>query len=160
MTLRNNRVPRLCNFTLCASLHSHRWIQTGVKIRKRLIWVKIYFFSRVTLTLVAAKTIGHFCYATASFVHHIVTICEFKLQSQSGNAQIGAKFVLTSVTLTFDLRLFMDITFVNCNNSWKCHDDTMTGTLWTRRSENDNTPQPLDQWTNSPFIGQQVGNKL
>ena len=28
----------------------------------------------------------------------------------------------------------------------------------TRRSENDNTPQPLDQWTNSPFIGQQVGN--
>ena len=28
----------------------------------------------------------------------------------------------------------------------------------TRRSENDNTPQPLDQWTNSPLIGQQVGN--
>ena len=28
----------------------------------------------------------------------------------------------------------------------------------TRRSENDNTPQPLDQWTNSPFIGQQAGN--
>ena len=27
-----------------------------------------------------------------------------------------------------------------------------------RRSENDNTPQPLDQWTNSPFVGQQVGN--
>ena len=28
----------------------------------------------------------------------------------------------------------------------------------TRRSENDNTPQALDQWTNRPFIGQQVGN--
>ena len=28
----------------------------------------------------------------------------------------------------------------------------------TRRSENDNTPQPQDQWTNSPFIGQQVEN--
>ena len=32
----------------------------------------------------------------------------------------------------------------------------------TRCSENDNTPQPLDQWTNSrartPFMGQQVGN--
>ena len=27
----------------------------------------------------------------------------------------------------------------------------------TRRSENDNTPQPLDQWTNSPFVSQQVG---
>ena len=30
--------------------------------------------------------------------------------------------------------------------------------VWTRPSENDNTPQPLDQWTNSPFMGQQVGN--
>ena len=29
---------------------------------------------------------------------------------------------------------------------------------WTRRSEKDNTSQPLDQWTNSPFMGQQVGN--
>ena len=28
----------------------------------------------------------------------------------------------------------------------------------TRRSKNDNTPRPLDQWTNSPFIGQRVGN--
>ena len=27
----------------------------------------------------------------------------------------------------------------------------------TKRSEND-TPQPLDQWTSSPFIGQQVAN--
>ena len=31
-------------------------------------------------------------------------------------------------------------------------------TKQTRRSENDDTPQPLDQWTNSPFIGQQIGN--
>ena len=28
----------------------------------------------------------------------------------------------------------------------------------TRHSENDNTPQPLDQWMNSSFMGQQVGN--
>ena len=28
----------------------------------------------------------------------------------------------------------------------------------TRRSENDNTPHPLDQWMNSSFMGQQVGN--
>ena len=31
-------------------------------------------------------------------------------------------------------------------------------TIITRRSENDDTPQPLDQWTNIPFMGQQVGN--
>ena len=30
--------------------------------------------------------------------------------------------------------------------------------LITRRSENDNTPHPLDQWTNSPFMGQHVEN--
>ena len=30
--------------------------------------------------------------------------------------------------------------------------------LLTRCWENDNTPQPLDQWTNIPFMGQQVGN--
>ena len=35
---------------------------------------------------------------------------------------------------------------------------TMASLSKTRRSENDNTPQPLDQRTNSPFIGQQVGN--
>ena len=34
---------------------------------------------------------------------------------------------------------------------------TMSQTT-TRRSENDNTPQPLDQWTNSPIIGQQAQN--
>ena len=28
----------------------------------------------------------------------------------------------------------------------------------TRHSENDSTSEPLDQWKNSPFIGQQVGN--
>ena len=49
------------------------------------------------------KTTGHLFYATSSFVHHFITIGEFKLELRSGNAQIGAKFVLTSVTLTFDL---------------------------------------------------------
>ena len=61
---------------------------------------------------------------------------------------------LWPLTLTF----CMDIMSVDGNNSWKFQDDTMTGTLSTRHSENDNTPQPLDQWKNSPLIGQQVGN--
>ena len=39
MTLRNNRAPFLSNMKLCASYHCHMWIQTGVKIRKRLNWV-------------------------------------------------------------------------------------------------------------------------
>ena len=40
MTLENNRASLLCCFKLCASFHSHWWIQTGVTVRKRPIWVK------------------------------------------------------------------------------------------------------------------------
>ena len=64
MTLKNNRAPLLSNIKLCAPIHHHMWIQTGVTVRKWPSWV------------------------------------------------------LTSVTLTVD--------------SWKFHDDTMTGTLWKR----------------------------
>ena len=50
MTLKNNRAPLLCYFKLYASFRSHQWIQAGVTVRKRPIWVKIDdFFSRVTL---------------------------------------------------------------------------------------------------------------
>ena len=50
-----------------------------------------------------------------------------------------------------------------CNNkiclfSWTWLPIWLNISSLTRRSENDNTPQPLDQWTNSPFTGQQVGN--
>ena len=45
---------------------------------------------------------GTFFYATSSFVHHFVAICEFQLELYSGKVQIGAKFALTSVTFTFD----------------------------------------------------------
>ena len=41
MTLKNNRAPILCYIKLCASFHSHRWIQTGVAVRKHSIRVKI-----------------------------------------------------------------------------------------------------------------------
>ena len=44
MTFKNNRVPLLCYFKLCASFCSHWWIQTGVRVRKRPIWVKCYAF--------------------------------------------------------------------------------------------------------------------
>ena len=42
--LQNNRAPLLCYFKLCAAFHSHWWIQTGVTVRKRLIWVKFHDF--------------------------------------------------------------------------------------------------------------------
>ena len=63
MTLKKNRAPLLCYFKLCASFLRHWCIQTGVTVRKRLIWVKIddSFFSHVTLKFDGWpwKTIGH-----------------------------------------------------------------------------------------------------
>ena len=47
MTFKNNRAPLLCYFKLCVSFHSHWWIQTGVTVRKRPIWVKFGDFSAV-----------------------------------------------------------------------------------------------------------------
>ena len=40
MTLKNNRAPLLCYFKLCAAFRTYWWIQTGVTVRKRPIWVK------------------------------------------------------------------------------------------------------------------------
>ena len=88
MTSKNNRAPLLCYFQLCASFRTHSsWcIETGVTVRKRSIRIKSDdFFNCVT------KTIGYLFYATSSFVHHFVTIVEFKLELQSGNAQFGSK---------------------------------------------------------------------
>ena len=92
MTPKINRTP-----LLCASFRSHKWIQTGVTVRKRLIWVKIYaFLSRVTLKFDVwpSKTIRHLFYATLSFVHHFVAIGEFKLELEPGNAQSGSNATL------------------------------------------------------------------
>ena len=94
LALENNRASLLCCFKLCATFHSHRWIQTGVTVRKRPIWVKFDdFLSRVTLKfdIWPWKTIGHLYYATSSSMHHFVAIGEFKLELQSGNAQFGSK---------------------------------------------------------------------
>ena len=114
MTLKNSRTPLLCYFKLCAAFRSHWWIQTGVTVRKRPIWVKINdFFSRVTLKFDGwpSKTIGHLFYATSSFVQHFVAIGEFRLELQSGNAQSGSKSTnitrkLLSISFRFVLQNF------------------------------------------------------
>ena len=93
MTL-GNRAPLLCCFKLCASFHSHRWIQTGVTVRKRSIRVKIgVLLSRVTLKFDRWpwKTIEHLFYVASSFLQYFIAIGEFKLKLQSGNAQFGSK---------------------------------------------------------------------
>ena len=52
--------------------------------------------------------IGHcdleiWLYATVNVVHHFIAICVFQMELQTRNAEIGTKFVLTFVTLIFDL---------------------------------------------------------
>ena len=92
-TLKNNRTPLLYYIKLCASFQSHGWIQTGVKVRKRSVGIKIdeFFvpwdleFRQMTL-----KKIGHLFYVASSFVHHFIAISEFKLELQSRSAQFGS----------------------------------------------------------------------
>ena len=94
MTLENNRAPLLYYIKLCASFQIHRWIQIGVTVRKRSIWVKIgNFLSRVTLKFDGWpwNTKGHLFYVASSFVHHFTAISEFELELQSGNAQFWSK---------------------------------------------------------------------
>ena len=79
---KNNRAPLLWCFKLCASFHSHWWIQTKVTVRKRSIRVKISdLLSPVTLKFNGWpwKTIGHLLYVASSFMHDFIAIRRFNL---------------------------------------------------------------------------------
>ena len=79
---------------MCIIFKSHRWIQTGVTVRRRSIRVKINdLLSHVTMKFDKWhwKTIGHLYYVASSFMHHFIAIREFKLKLQPGNAQFGSK---------------------------------------------------------------------
>ena len=107
MTLKNNRTPLLCYFKLCAPFPTYWWIQTGVTIRKRPIWVKFDDFqSRVSLKFDGWpwKTKGHFIYATSSFVQHFIAISEFKRELQSGNAQSGSNSTIFCAVWPWNLK--------------------------------------------------------
>ena len=101
--LKNNRAPLLYCFKLCASFHNHLWIQTGVTVRKRPIWVKFddFFEPRdleiwqMTLKNNRAPLLSNIKLC-ASFHHHIWI--------QTGvTVRKRLSLVLTPVTLTFDL---------------------------------------------------------
>ena len=103
MTPTNNRAPLLYYIKLCASFQIHQWIQTGVTVRKRPIWVKIdnifepcdLAILRTTLKNNRAPLLS-IIKLYASFHHH--------MWIQTGvTARKRLSRVLTSVTLTFDL---------------------------------------------------------
>ena len=104
---KNNKARLLYYIKLCVSFQIDQWIQTGVTVRKRPIWVKFDdFLSPVTLQFdVWPWKKGHLFYATSSFVHHFVAISDFKLEIQSGNGQFGSKLTIffSCLTLKFDV---------------------------------------------------------
>ena len=106
MTMKNNREPLPCSLKLCVSFHSHPIIWIGATNRKRSNQGQSVSFSpRVTFKFDRWpwKTIGHLFYATQSFMHNFVAICEFKIELQSGNTQFGLKLVIfvSRATLKF-----------------------------------------------------------
>ena len=130
MTLKKNRAPFVCYFMLiinCASFRGHGWIQTGVTVRKHLIWVKINIFwacdfeiCRMTLENNREPLLSNIK-LWALFHHHMWIQTGVMVQ----------KLLNWVLTLTFDLwpwPFAMDITSVIGNNSWKFHDDTTIGT--------------------------------
>ena len=107
ITLENNRAPLLCCFKLCASFHSHQWIQTGVTVRKRSIRVKIgNFFVLCDLeiwrmTLKTNRTPFLCCFKLcASFHSHLRIQTRVTVRKR----QIGVKIdvFLSRLTLKFD----------------------------------------------------------
>ena len=103
MTLENNRAPHLTYFKLCASFQSHRSIQTVVTVRKRQIRVKIGDFLppcdleiwQMTLKNNRASLLC--CFKQCAWFH-----CHMWIQT-GVTVRKRLSWVLTSVTLTFDL---------------------------------------------------------
>ena len=99
----DNRAPLLCYIKLCASFQCHQWIQTKVTVGKRSIRVKSGdFFVPCDLEIwwmtLKNNRAPLLCYfkLCASFHHHI--------WNQTGvTVRKLLSWVLTSVTLTFDL---------------------------------------------------------
>ena len=94
--------------TLCQALCVISWVNSNWSYSLETLEFgskSVIFLSCVTLKFDGWPwiTIGHIFYATSSFVHHFVTIGEFKLELQSGNAQFGSKLAIFSrVILKFD----------------------------------------------------------
>ena len=107
------------------------------------------FLSCVTLKFQGWPWIGHIFYATSSFVHNFVAICEFKTGVSVQKIPNLGKISFELFDLAFwllTLTFCMDISFVNDNYFWKFHDDTMTETgkgLWRTDRRTDGWTEPL-----------------
>ena len=108
MTWKNNRAPLLTYLSFV-----HHFVAIG-KFRLELLSGNSQFGSKSVIFLFRVtwkfdnrplKTIGQIFYATSSFVHNFIAICEFKLELQSRNSLIGF-WPLWTWPLTSDLKTF------------------------------------------------------
>ena len=108
MTFKDNKATPLCYFKRFASFHSHQWNQTGVRVRKRPIRVKIghIFFYPCDLEFDRWpwKTIGYLLCAISISVHHFVAISELKTGVTVRKCPVWVKNgdVFCRVNLKFD----------------------------------------------------------
>ena len=106
ITLKNNRAPLLCCFKLCASFHSHRWIQTKVTVRKRSIWSKSAIYcpmwpSNLMDDLEKQQgTSSTLLQACASFHNHRWILTKVTVWKRSIRVKIGD--FLSRMSLKFD----------------------------------------------------------
>ena len=125
ITLKNNRAPLLCYFKLRVSFHNHRLFPEMPNLGQNrrfcvpcdlVIWRMALKHNRAPLL----------CYfkLCASFHNH--RLIQTRVTYSPKTAKLGFDLCdlnLWPLTLTF----CMDITFVNGNNSWKFHNDTIRG---------------------------------
>ena len=151
MTLENNKTALLCYFKLCASFHSHLWIQTGVTIRKCPIWVKIGIFFvpcdlEIWLMTLKNNRVPLLCYfkLCAWFHSHWWIQTGVTVRKRPNWDQI-LFWPLWPWPLTSDLDLLHGHHFVNGNICRKFHDDLVRGTLFKRCHRR--TDRQTDGWT-------------
>ena len=105
MTLKNNWVSLLTYLKLCASFCSHLWFQTGVRVQKLLILVKIgSFFVQCDLEIWQMTLKNN----KAPLLYNIKLCLSFHRHMRIVIAvtdQKPSNWVLTSVTLIFDIWL-------------------------------------------------------
>ena len=139
MTLKNNTASLLCWFKLCASFHSHQWIQTWFRVRKPFIWVKIDGFASNIAPLMCIIATFRVPFHRHMWIETGVTVRKL------------LNMVLTSVIFTFGLWTFcMDLTYVIGSNLWKFLDDTnIVKKGFTDRQTDGQTDKQTDGWNHS-----------
>ena len=90
---------------------------------------RLFFPSDLEFWQMILKTMGYLFYSTSSYVHHFKATREFKLELQSGNAQIGWKSAsfLSCVTLEVDRLPWKTIGHHFYNSASFLHHSVTTG---------------------------------